>query len=395
MPCLPVEIKSSLDSIYLLLLFSAKDRKEFGNKIVFKAIVEELKYLFQKGTEIKTKDGIKTVYFQLGLILGDNLGLHSLLGLVESFNSTYYCRFCKMPKELLEISTVLVENSLRTKEIYESNLQLNNCSGNGIKEVCIWNDLDNFYVTDNYSVDIMHDIFEGVCHFDLNVILNYFINEIKIFSLNTLNSIIRFFNYGPMDEKNRPPEIIQECLKKGHFKMSASEMAIFCRYLGLMIGSYVANNNVQWELYLLLCEIIDIITSKTIHARAHILLQSLIKKHHEIYINIFQKKLKPKHHFMLHYSDIMQQVGALYNLPCMRFEAKHRQFKTAANATTSRKNICHTLSTKHQLTIYCKRLSQPTTTHLKMGKVTKSEADSYKQIKFPQYSFLHNVTWYE
>lgn len=35
------------------------------------------------------------IYFALGLLLGDNLGLNGILGFVESFNAYYSCRLCK------------------------------------------------------------------------------------------------------------------------------------------------------------------------------------------------------------------------------------------------------------------------------------------------------------
>lgn len=45
----------------------------------------------------------------------------------------------------------------------------------------------------------------------------------------------------------------------------------------------------------------------------------------------------------------MEKVGPLIHLWSMRFESKHRESKITANAITSRKNICLTLSHKHQL----------------------------------------------
>lgn len=40
-----------------------------------------------------------TMYFELELILGDNLGLHTITGFVESFSSNFCCRICTMNKE--------------------------------------------------------------------------------------------------------------------------------------------------------------------------------------------------------------------------------------------------------------------------------------------------------
>jgi len=40
------------------------------------------------------------VYFKLALIIGDNLGFHSILGFVKSFFTNLCCRFCKISKDI-------------------------------------------------------------------------------------------------------------------------------------------------------------------------------------------------------------------------------------------------------------------------------------------------------
>jgi len=45
----------------------------------------------------------------------------------------------------------------------------------------------------------------------------------------------------------------------------------------------------------------------------------------------------------------MKRVGPLPHLLSMRYESKHRESKLTANSPSSRKNICYTLSIKHQL----------------------------------------------
>jgi len=40
------------------------------------------------------------VYFKLTIIIGDNLGLHSILGFIKSFSAIICCRFCKISKDM-------------------------------------------------------------------------------------------------------------------------------------------------------------------------------------------------------------------------------------------------------------------------------------------------------
>lgn len=61
------------------------------------------------------------------------------------------------------------KSTLRTQVNYEEDITLN-LSLTGIKEICIFNSTPSFHVINNLSVDIMHDIFEGILHYDLIII---------------------------------------------------------------------------------------------------------------------------------------------------------------------------------------------------------------------------------
>lgn len=63
-------------------------------------IIDEINYLANEGIIITTELGDFKVYFILGLILGDNLGLNCILEFSKSFSSNYYCRFCKTHKTI-------------------------------------------------------------------------------------------------------------------------------------------------------------------------------------------------------------------------------------------------------------------------------------------------------
>lgn len=129
-------------------------------------------------------------------------------------------------------------------------------------------------------------------------------------------------------------------------------MACLVRYLGLIIGDKIPENNCAWEVFLLLKQIISIVTSRTIHESTPKLLKSLIEEHHNSYLEVFDNiTLKPKHHIITHYPEIMTTVGPLINISSMRFEAKHRDFKKNANVVNSRVNITLTLAKKKPVTV--------------------------------------------
>lgn len=64
-------------------------------------MINRLNKLEVDGLLIKTSEGIKKVYFVLGLVVGDNLDLNCILEFDKSFSANYFCRFCKIKKKLL------------------------------------------------------------------------------------------------------------------------------------------------------------------------------------------------------------------------------------------------------------------------------------------------------
>jgi len=387
-PCIPPELASSLDYIYLTLLFKTDDKNEFGNFQTFKELISELNYLENVGITIQIENTDHQIFFSLGLILGDNLGLHSILGFTESFVSNFPCRFCKLPKELCRVTTVQCTDSLRNVQNYANDVNTNNMSLTGVKENCVWNNLSSFHVTENYSVDIMHDLFEGVCKYEISGILYKMIVDLKYFSLETLNNKIECFNYGINDIRNRPPLVTMETLKHNTLKMSASETICFTKYLSLMIGELVPENSEYWHLYILLKKITNIVLQKRVCVEEVFLINNLISEHHELYLKLFRTHLKPKHHHMIHYPMILKNSGPLSLIWSMRFEAKHKMFKDSARAITSRKNIAYTLSLKHQLKLSSWFLmNEKISLHLlktgKIIKISKLQEQIYKtQIVF-------------
>lgn len=126
------------------------------------------------------------------------------MGFTESFISHFYCRFCKLPISELKHSCVAAIDNLRNPTNYDMDIETDDVKLTGIKEDSIWNIIPFFHVTRNWSCDVMHDILEGVLHYDLILILNNFINEKKLFTTEQLNFRIDKFNFGAK-KLNKPP----------------------------------------------------------------------------------------------------------------------------------------------------------------------------------------------
>lgn len=346
-PCLPPYMQSKLENIFLFLLFNSLDRQMFGNRSVFQKAIDELHYLQTEGITIKHKDGNKQVYFVLSLVVGDNLGVHSIFGFVESFNATFFCRFCLINRKC--ICDFLNERMciLCNVDNYTSLLALKDVSKSGIVSQCVFNDLDYFHVTKNLGVDVMHDILEGVCRYDLALFLNYFIAK-KYLTLIDVNTRIRSFRYSHKHNINKPVEITEQNLKNKAIIMSSAEMLLLVRHFCLIIGSFIPQEDECWQLVILLKQIIDITTSSRVHCETYHLLDTIINEYLTLLNNQFPGKIKPKHHFLIHYARIMKLVGVLWKTNCMRYEGKHKEGKKTSQATNSRANIS-TIAIKHQL----------------------------------------------
>lgn len=99
--CLPEHLQSRLFSMFLAMVFFSNDRRDFGNSRVFTPLINELNLLADVGIEIDHEQ-YKTVKFITVGVLGDNLGINSVLGFVESFRANYFCRLCISPKEICD-----------------------------------------------------------------------------------------------------------------------------------------------------------------------------------------------------------------------------------------------------------------------------------------------------
>lgn len=348
LPCLPPQYRSSLVTIFNALIFHSKDRGEYGNFAVFKPLIDELKHLETKGIELNLSGRKVQLYFKLASILGDILGLHSLLGFVESFRANFACRFCKMNRVQRCLATVEDSFFLGSKNSYEEDLKTDDMSLTGIKNECIFHQLSDFHVVANMSVDIMHDLFEHVCPTDMAKIIKHFIQE-DLFTLTMLNNRLRAHDFGLIDSDNVPPVIQHEHLKNDNIKMSASEMWTFVKHFGIIIGDLIPEDNTVWRRYLNLRQILTLVTATNIQRECSSLLKTLVAEHHWLVRSVLKRDLKPTDHHLIHYPTVMDACGPLVFMWCMRFESKHRESKKIAVLTSNKVNLCKTIALRHQL----------------------------------------------
>lgn len=89
----PVEFNSKIENIFLILLYNALDRKKYGNRRILKPLIDELNELFHDGFVINTDSNNYKIYVMITHVIGDNLGIHVLLGFSEGFNANFFVVF--------------------------------------------------------------------------------------------------------------------------------------------------------------------------------------------------------------------------------------------------------------------------------------------------------------
>lgn len=102
----PAKLRSKLNHIYLVALCNSNELKRSGGfNTISELIVKEIGTLETIGLEINPNKRLKGTIINIS---ADNLGANGLFGFAESFNSSYYCRQCEVPKE--ECQQILEES---------------------------------------------------------------------------------------------------------------------------------------------------------------------------------------------------------------------------------------------------------------------------------------------
>ena len=346
------KINSALMNIHLISLFHSDDLKKYGFNALLEPLIQDLKILETNGIDVPYFD--EPLYGTVAQVTGDNLGLHTLLGYVQSFSANYFCRFCLADKDTCQNVFSDDDGSiiLRCKELH-----LQHCnsieedptlpSSFGVKQKCLLNELKYFSVSDNYAVDIMHDVLEGVAQLEIKLLLGYFM-ENDIVPQQDIYNRIYSFNYGFMERKNRPTRLNLEQAGNG-IGLNAIQTLCLIRNMPLIFGDVINEDDQHWQLLLLLLQIINIIFAPVVSAGMTVFLKHLIIEHHHLFKTLYpNRRLIPKHHFMIHYSRVIRKIGPVLHFWAMRFEAKHRFFK---NTVKNFKNITKSLARTHQMSI--------------------------------------------
>lgn len=348
---LPKKYLSKLSNIYLVALCNVDDLKtkftDFNN--IWRRVVRDIQQLETVGIAL---DGGLTIKGTLVQLSFDNLGANQALGFSGSFSSTHYCRKCECTLEECQQLTKEKCEKIRTKSNYAQQIKTIEESEKvilkqtiGVKFYCALSDCNFFHILDNPTVDIMHDINEGAIPFVIKGLINYCIG-LGLFSVDEVNSLIQYHNYGCQKRQNIPSELN---LEKRSLGQNARQSMCLFQNLPFILYNYREKPALKsvWGSVTSLLRIAEIVYSEEITEVELNQLENLICEHLSG-IRAYVKNLIPKHHFLTHYPSVIRAVGPVLNMTMMRYESKHKVFKNFAESTLNFKDINKTLAFKHQ-----------------------------------------------
>lgn len=201
----------------------------------------------------------------------------------------------------MQTSTVISNDLLRNEQNYKECLRSETIEERkGVKYDCFLNRFRHYKEYLNFCIDIIHDTFLGVFKYDLVSVLRYYIKTTKKFISIEFNEDQRF-DYGPKQKGNMVCVITDAHLSNKKLQMNAKEVWSLVEYLPLILSKLVSSNCRIFKFVVKMSKMLSSITRKHYTEEDLQEMDSIIKKHHEMYLSFFENNhLTTKFHLMLH-----------------------------------------------------------------------------------------------
>lgn len=238
---LPHHYNASMNSVFVLAVCYSADLKKYGFDPILDPFVKEMKKLeADTGVEIiNTAGNLLNVHGTLVSLSADSLAAHELLGFMSP-SANLLCRLCKATRAAIQEH--FLEDLFEPRTIEDHDLaceiamQRHGDPATGVRSQCLLNSLRCFHCTTNHNLDVMHDLLEGVCPYEVKLILHQFIFNDHFISLRELNQRLKAFQYGFTDRKNKPTALSHERMTNQNDRklgQKASQMWCLIRMLPL------------------------------------------------------------------------------------------------------------------------------------------------------------------
>ena len=357
------QFNSCFANIHLLALCYSEDLKKYGFEPVLEKFVAEMNLLSKSGFVGNFPViGEQTIYANLCQVTCDNLALNGVLGFIESFSCDHFCSICYATQDEIQthfreeffLRRTLLDYDEDVHKLRNGTLQGKN-HVRGVKVDCVLNKIDGYHVTDNWSLDVMHIVLEGLVPLELGCILHGLCVVDKVFSFDTLNRELQLFWGKITVEKTHKPLQLNKLTEPGQGltpTMKALQYWTLMKYLPLILGSSVTPDSKHWHFLLHLSHLVDMVFAPRFTHDMICYMRSVIEDHLTMFVHLYggnsMVRLRPKHHFLVHLPSIVLKSGPLVGMSCLRYELKNSFFKRSAHVVCNFTNICYTLAYRHQ-----------------------------------------------
>lgn len=352
---IPSTYTSRTDNIFVACLCNSDDLKtkstDFNN--ISELIVQQVKDLEENGIEIVGGNNLKGT---INCVSADNLGAN-LLTCLGAHGSTFYCRICEQSKTECQNATIEDVSRYRSNEKYqriletmEQSQQINLRDSFGVVRYCKLNDLNYYNTFKNFTVDVMHDLNEGVIPLVLKKVFDYCIEK-NVFKEKNLKEMIKFYSYPKLFRRDKPSEIVLK--KRKNLAQNAAQIKCLLLNLPFILFKFRENQELL-KVWVCVQKLIEIFQTVYTHELKKTRVNKLSVMVHEFLTSIrncFGIRFTPKMHYMTHYETIINLIGPLIYMSTMRSEAKHKILKRIAKDTNNFININKTMAVKHQESI--------------------------------------------
>jgi hypothetical protein len=344
-------------NIHLLAIAQSAIIRKQGLDALLNDFIIIVNELDQNGLKLKISNQERIIHGFLAFCLGDNLALHWIGGFFENMSKAHrFCRHCEITRDqrsdgnLTDHDLRLIQRHMESLELIESVDSTNSIFGIKMRSPLL--KIKNFNICNSLLQDPMHTLIEGVCVFELSIILTHIINA-KGKNINYVNEKILNFPYGILDKDKKPTSKIDiEHIRLEKFNLTGSQILTLILNFPMIFGDDFEVDSSrfvdsQWENFIILHKIVNIVftfqyTTDTVNELDKLIIKYLVNlKKNNIDFNY-----KPKHHFMTHFPSQMKNFGPLRHHHVFRFESKNGQMKEVKLKNFI--NVSYSLSMRHQ-----------------------------------------------
>ncbi len=223
----------------------------------------------------------------------------------------------------------------------------------GIKQRCVFNDLQSFHAVGGFPLDPLHDFMERVGAFDALFVLRSLIGE-GHFTLQEYNTCMSNVKLADYESSDRPPPV-----KENHDKLPGKAMAVSL-HIKLMPFALWWLMKEKREMESDLLDLVFIIHNINEYILADALSLADSEEFENLMVEFFSKrktcgerypgltKVVCKHHFMEHYADQIVRFGPFTSIWTARCESRHRDFVNFSESSKNFINVLKTLAIRNQ-----------------------------------------------